>query len=372
MMTIDNILGELLLRNNCVIVPSFGGFVAREVSARIDYKTGKMSPPSKSLLFNKQLVNNDGLLIAEYATKNGITYDASAIEIKEIVDAWGVKLKKGERIELDKIGHIYLDGERNLCFEQDRFFNLLLGSFGMGQVHFVSEEEVGIAEKDEREDTKVVDRTQPKIIPLQREIQNSEDPNIVVSSKKRTSFVKYIAAACFLPIAFYSVWIPMKTDVLESGIISVNDFNPFKNVEEAKYESKSIELPSKNEVEASLEAQVSALEEGIDRYTYAFVPGINLSVALEITDKLDDVPKHNSSQEGFEANSMHFIVGCFSLRENADNLVLKLQGLGFDAEVVDVHNGLHRVSAGGALSIEGLIKVKATAQANGFSGWILK
>ena len=61
-MLIEKLIGDLLLRHNCVVVPSFGGFVAKQVSAVIDYKTGVMHPPKKSLLFNKQLINNDGLL----------------------------------------------------------------------------------------------------------------------------------------------------------------------------------------------------------------------------------------------------------------------------------------------------------------------
>lgn len=377
MMTIDQILGELLLRHNCVIVPSFGGFVAREMSAKIDYKTGKMSPPSKSLLFNKQLVNNDGLLIAEYANKCGITYDASALEIKQVVEGWNTTLRQGGRVELDKIGHIFLDVERNLRFEQDRFFNLLLDSFGLGQVHFVSEEDVKII--DIREETLTVvkedevERKDAKIITLQPKPQNQE-PNVpVVQAKKRSSVIKYIAAACILPIAFYSVWIPMKTDVLESGVISINDFNPFKNIEGAKYESEEVQLPSASgEETVSLKEQVKGLEEGINSYTYAFTPGINLSVELKSNTDQEPLQDESTSNEAIQASSMHFIVGCFSMEENADNLVSKLQGLGFDAQVVDIHNGLHRVSAGGAMSIEGLNKIKSTAQANGFNGWILK
>ena len=43
---------------------------------------------------------------------------------------------------------LFLDAENNLCFEQDRFFNLLLASFGLGQVHFLTEEDVNIVQAD--------------------------------------------------------------------------------------------------------------------------------------------------------------------------------------------------------------------------------
>ena len=69
---------------------------------------------------------------------------------------------------------------------------------------------------------------------------------------------------------------------------------------------------------------------------------------------------------------MHYIVGCFSDKTNADNLVLKLKSSGLMAKIVDNHNGLHRVSAGGAITTEGLNSIKMTANSLGLSGWILK
>ena len=53
MFTVEELIGDLLLRHNCVIVPSFGGFVAKQSSATIDYKNGVMLPPGKSVMFNR-------------------------------------------------------------------------------------------------------------------------------------------------------------------------------------------------------------------------------------------------------------------------------------------------------------------------------
>jgi hypothetical protein len=33
MLTIEEIIGNLLLRHNCVVIPTFGGFVAKQISA---------------------------------------------------------------------------------------------------------------------------------------------------------------------------------------------------------------------------------------------------------------------------------------------------------------------------------------------------
>jgi len=92
MRNVEGIIGQLLFRHNCVIIPTFGGFVAKPVSAKIDFDNGIMYPPSKSLLFNRQLVNNDGLLINEYAEANGRSFDEAATEIQEVINHWKSKL----------------------------------------------------------------------------------------------------------------------------------------------------------------------------------------------------------------------------------------------------------------------------------------
>ena len=69
---------------------------------------------------------------------------------------------------------------------------------------------------------------------------------------------------------------------------------------------------------------------------------------------------------------MHFIVGCFGNETNAVNLVEKLKNSGLNASIVDVKNGLHRVTAGGAISLEGLSEIRDEAKSLGYSGWTLK
>ena len=141
MISVEQLIGDLLLRHNCVIVPTFGGFVANQSSATIDYALGTMVPPKKSLLFNRQLINNDGLLVSEYARINAVTYTDASDHVLKTATRWMDTLRRGERVTLENIGQLYFDHERNIRFDQDRFFNLLLQSYGLGKVHFVSEKD---------------------------------------------------------------------------------------------------------------------------------------------------------------------------------------------------------------------------------------
>ena len=379
-MSIEELIGNLLLQNNCVIVPSFGGFVAKQVSARVDFETGKMFPPSKSLLFNKQLINNDGLLIHEFAKANDLSFDSASIEVGEKVTTWNQQLIRGGRIELDRIGFLYNDAENNLCFEQDRFYNLLLESFGLGQVHFLTETDVQITKQ------KVIkEELEPVIIPFVPEetkslpINKEETPDLTpviehpAITRNRTKVWKYVAAACFLPIAFYSFWIPMKTDVLQSGLLSIKDFNPFNKTVEAKYErpteTNNLVTPVQNN--SSFDEVVEGLPENVSVYTYKYDDALFIPVKVaETTIIPSDIEPINS--ESFDVDAMHYIVGCFGQKSNATNLVSKLQAAGLDAKIIDFHNGLHRVSAGSAISLESFSQIKTTASGLGFNGWTLK
>ncbi|OFZ66909.1 MAG: hypothetical protein A3D92_00695 [Bacteroidetes bacterium RIFCSPHIGHO2_02_FULL_44_7] len=277
---------------------------------------------------------------------------------------------------------------RRTCAFQDRFFNLLLESFGLGQVHFLTEEDVKIAEstwisEEDEQETEPArfavnednDRVLATPLPTMKVVKSNKTPEEQARVSRRKVW-RYVAAACILPIAFYSVWIPMKTDVLESGIISIQDFNPFHNSAPGTYESQEVELPDAIEKNStSLETQISELDNSVDAYTFAYVPGVNIPVILDRTTEevpIQEVSAPELQAQTFSATRMEYVVGCFGLEENARNLVAKLKSEGFDAHIVDIQNGLHRVSAGAAISEEAFAKIISRADAGGYSGWILK
>jgi hypothetical protein len=395
---IEQAIGDLLLRHNCVIVPAFGGFVAEQLSAKIDYDKGIMLPPRKALLFNKQLVSNDGLLINELASRSGSSFDESTKELSELVSEWNYRLKKGERVELDRVGILFLDADNNLRFEQDRFFNLLLASFGLDQVHFISEKEVQeikaepisinrkviepvLVEVDEKVPSlKIVSKG---ITPAISEEENSAKVVEMVPQKGKSRVWKYVAAACFLPIAFYSIWIPMRTDVLQSGIISIKDFNPFYKSVEGKYSQIAFgeEVAFEKNTEPTLQEQIDEIENPKDVIVYRFAEYTHVNVDISELNSANQIQEVEAPTDVIETpvatpivqpNAQNFIVGCFSSKANAENLVSTLKSQGLNGFILDVKGGLHRVSAGAALSNESMSEIRSKAQSLGFQGWILK
>ncbi len=399
MLTVEELIGNLLLRHNCVIVPSFGGFVAKQTSATIDYKNGVMLPPRKSILFNRQLINNDGLLISEYATTNHLFYNSAEESVKNSVSVWNEKLRNGERITLDRVGYLFYDQEKNICFEQDRFFNLLLESYGLGKVHFVSESDIQIV-KEVAEIKPLLREEDPELVPFQLvSIPTQESPEIeeqsVISkdhpSLKAPSKVwKYVAAALLIPIGFYSFWIPMKTNVLESGVLSFSDFNPtYKSVGGNYQKEKISTIKFEKQNENSIEELIKAIPSDVSVYSYSF-DGLPIHVRIQedaevgvpnvaeqiVAPEISEITPEKVMEKPIEKSiskkgSFDYIVGSFSVAENAKAVIATLKSKGMNARQIE-EKGLFKVSAGTASSAAEMDLIEEKSKSNGFTGWILK
>ena len=70
----------LLLENDCVIVPNFGGFVAHYVK-----EENLFLPPTRIIGFNSQLKLNDGVLVQSYMSAHDTSFaDATRMVEKEV------------------------------------------------------------------------------------------------------------------------------------------------------------------------------------------------------------------------------------------------------------------------------------------------
>jgi KaiC/GvpD/RAD55 family RecA-like ATPase len=69
--------------------------------------------------------------------------------------------------------------------------------------------------------------------------------------------------------------------------------------------------------------------------------------------------------------SFDYIVGSFSVEENAKSVITTLRSKGMNARQL-VEKGLFKVSAGTAVSATEINLIAEKSKSNGFTGWILK
>ena len=129
--SIEHYISELLFLHDCVIIPGFGGFVGNEKSAKIDSETGAIHPPKKEISFNKNLKNNDGLLINHISQKEGLSQNDLKKSVINFSQNLNQSLTESKNIRLKNIGLFSVGKEGTVEFIQDQSKNYSLTGFGM-------------------------------------------------------------------------------------------------------------------------------------------------------------------------------------------------------------------------------------------------
>ena len=106
----------LLLDNDCVIVPGFGGFMAHYVSAIYDQTDGTFLPPKRTVGFNPKLTINDSLLTQSYVEAYDISYPDACKRIEEEVRELKGHLENEGFYELTDIGVLRVNSEGHYEF----------------------------------------------------------------------------------------------------------------------------------------------------------------------------------------------------------------------------------------------------------------
>jgi len=284
-MGLDQYIGELLYRYNCVIVPGFGAFLTQMKSAVLDEKSHSFSPPTKVISFNEQLSSHDGLLVSYMADAESMSYEKMLHHVEDMAQQWKKQLHKGQRISLPHIGTLKLSREEKILFQPSKSVNYLTSSFGLSS--FVSQLVL-------REELK------QEVAVLEEKI-----PFIITPEKRETaSWRPYLKYAAILLLALstgltgYRVY---EQDLLNTQIVNEQaQERVSKNIQEATFfNTAPFELPV---------------------------------LTVEIAKK-DTGVQH------------HIIAGAFRVRKNAEKKVTQLQAKGYNAQYIGINkHGFHQVT----------------------------
>ncbi len=351
---ITDLIAELLFKHDCVIVPNFGGFVARNYSSGFNKGNNLLYPQTKQVLFNKNLVHNDGLLISALMQKNNIQVADATKRVEDYKDYIQSLLSIKKRFELTNVGLLYIDSENSLRFEAKTDVNFLLESFGFEPVianELVIEVEKPIAVKA-FEDRKVTIET---IQPKKRSY-----------AKIATLAVGLPVTLAFLLFAAYSK--PMKP-LLQSS------FNPF-------YTPEKTYIPTKvKNNKAFIIEDIKKTPLLVDANGYAaFKLSDNGNVLVASVDSIAKTDKTTVVKPVYAVSShkmtfdgkFQVVVGCFGVEENAIKLIKELQSKHINAGISGVNSkGLHVVSCGGFNTKEDATNLLSSVRENFPNAWVM-
>jgi hypothetical protein len=357
---LDIYIFELLVKHNCVIVPNFGGFISNYKSAYYNEIKQVYFPASRAISFNKNLLNNDGLLIQAYAKENEITLLEAEIEVEKAVANYKSELEQNKRVSFNKIGVLFYDSNAKLQFSPDLNQNFQENSFGFTPQFALQHnlvEALGSADNQNKE--KVVIEQIAEVTAITKdEVSNVEEVKADEPEKPETKVIPLYAklakvasvAAIFLVVLGSVFWFSnsettgriqnfnLSTLIPDSSIFSVNTNEKpqsYSPSEKISIDHNTVEVADINVLSKAIE-----LNQG-SAFKFDFENN-------KISDEAGIWVKADYSSKTFEIDnkSGYFLVaGCFSTVENAEKLIAQLSKKGFSsAHVFDFENGLYRVS----------------------------
>lgn len=130
-MNLANKISFLLYKHSCVILPGFGAFLVNEKEAECNEIAKYATPRQKVVSFNRQIVNNDGLLANHISTTCGCSYDAGVTYINDYIQSLWDILNVKRNVEIPEIGTFYFTAEKKLVFVPYLSVNFNTASFGL-------------------------------------------------------------------------------------------------------------------------------------------------------------------------------------------------------------------------------------------------
>lgn len=310
--SVAHYISELLFLHDCVILPEFGGFVGNRISAKLNKATGALSPPSKQILFNKNLSTNDGLLISHIANQEGISNEKAQEAVRGFANQLNNKLNTTKVVRIDKIGLFTLGKENNIIFIQDSATNYSLDTFGMKATY----------NKTVERKTEVEQKVETTVKTIRT---NSRNPRVMLR-----------VAAIILPLIALSYLSISQQEIINTIYTQMATLNPFTSTE---FIAPTLEINAEKEV----------------------TPPV---VIIEpITEEVES-PVITTSP------TYYIIAGAFAEQKNADKMIRKLSKWNYKPEIVE-GGSLLRVSYNSFEYREAAIVALNKIREENTSAWLL-
>lgn len=325
----------MLFDHDCVIIPSLGGFLASNQPARILIPNQVIFPPYRRIAFNVYLKQNDGLLANYLVETDNISYAEAMRNIESFTTMCFTTMDNGRKVNLEEIGSLYFDREKNIQFEAFRNFNHLKESFGLDAIHFlpIRREEEAVNKKNI---TEKVNR--PSVAPRDRN-------KFIIKRNKRI-----IGAALLLGGI---VWFSMNLYFVAPKNYEATSLNPFDSQETAFNKIDSLNdlasgnLKSNDTLLSDIVIPMVPHDTVNSQETITDDTDVALNVRkpdvpediIKETDKLETEKQELKQDQETIRNKSYLISGVFKIRDNAVSQVTKLKQMGFsNARIIEAND----------------------------------
>lgn len=400
---------DLLHNHNCVIIPDFGGFITSKKESYYDEKKEMFFPSSMNVLFNKNLVFNDGLLASRIAEKQSISFDDAHKELVKFKDDCYLKLNKDGRCEIERVGVLFFDKEKNIQFQQSQK-NYLLSSFGLSPKLLPKTKSMIRKETIMEKTTTIVERK------IETERVNRDSPNETLLIEPRKRKVFKVVPLLVIPMLLATAFFGNQKGIVGDSPINMASLNPFSSttievytprngetflvdeygepisvsaVGEISDENESVDTESVSEetettiVEEEIvaeESEVVLAEDIVEEpeVEEEIVPElieeeVKPEAVVEEVAEVIPAKEENTFVESTNTTlKYHVIAGCFGVKENADNFVASWINKGKSSSIIDKKGKLYRVAVQSFATRNEAKSLLSELKSEGISGWVLR
>lgn len=366
MIDLSPVLTELLFDRDAVIVPGLGRFSRQDDSAKVNVITNHFERPSSSISFDPRQREENDLLAKAIETREGCSAAEARQQVAQFVSDCFETFKQGGIVTLTGLGTLSMDNGETLSFEQEQGLNLNGDAFGLGDFDPTPVHESN-ADNDWRE--QVIKQNKDKNTPMtvdRRSMDYEYDEEDYYRHRRKvirnTLITLLLAIPVVLALLHFMEIIHLKSPFpIRPGGSAVYDF-PISETTPVKTEAATtLHLDSallstlvRYDVipDAMKNPAFSASVETTDAQPETVLPATADTQPELETQEVTESPSAPASSQEPEPQTVtqpeeapatqpasstlrySIIGGCFSQKENADNLVASLLEEGYSQATV--------------------------------------
>ncbi len=297
----------MVIKNECIILPGFGGFETYYKPASLDKQAETLMPPSKQIVFRNDYKVDNGILVNYIKIKEKADADEIRKAIDDFVREITTKIDMEGRFDLDGIGTLIKNNDGKILFKTLEDVNYLIDSYGLSKLKLPKDK-------------------------VDQEIYKAEE-DIQQAVTHQGSFKPLYYLAAFMTFVAIILILVGKYDLIDKvKSISVQDnLNESSSSKKIVFGTRRMLTPDTINGAIGRDINESTLKKNALLYKEKTI----------VNDENNDSDKQNAYYKQFK--EFHIIVGSFIKKDNALNQISKLRDKGYEPTLQKTEDGFYRV-----------------------------
>jgi cell division protein FtsN/nucleoid DNA-binding protein len=331
------IIRELLLRNQKAVIPGFGTLVISQRPAQLNRITRELAPPTRELSFKQIRQTDDKQLVLYLGRKTRQKPEVVNEAVSAFIKTVGEQLAGNGSLMLEGLGKLTQTGSGNITFEADDELLKQINLFDLPKLN------VHPVQQEQRVESKPV----PKPVPQPAPVTEKVFP-VIYSKKKTRWWIPAALVGLVLGLAAYAYFAGYYDRFLTGRkaevLISENNQQDERLVFGSKTNADSVAdaddslktIISRQIDERTAREHALSYEESQAEKQVPVAPE-----SKQVNKPAPVIPASSSPDKPF-----HVIAGSFTIMENAERQMARLQKKGFSPAMLPKRGKYYMVSLG--------------------------